>query len=251
MSEYLLTLLAFFIGFFAAFSVIELLIVFILNKLEKKHWEFVIDTLIRAKVHHGRAIEMIAIAGILIVLAVIWFLTPFFAVFGAAKPILKTFSFILLIVMVVIYFTTARKVVRLALERKVHQYIYFVISIIVFAFIVIMADQSYNAYQNYVHSQIVQPAVQTVQSTLDKNEETRLLAKFKEDYLAGRCEVVDYTSEEGVGVRHFVFVKTDIELASKQTVPSEIDFFKGYRCTDGENTFLLTDEGKWYWVISE
>ena len=78
-----------------------------------------VDKLIRAKVHHGRIIEMIAVAGILIVLAFIWFLTPLFGVLGAATPILKTFSLILLIVMVVIYFTTTRKMTKMALEKRV------------------------------------------------------------------------------------------------------------------------------------
>jgi len=92
MSENFIPLLAFFIGFFVVFSIIELLIIITLNRLGRKHWAFVIDNLIRAKVHHSKAIQMITAIGIIIILAFIWALTPFFEVIGAATPLLKTFS---------------------------------------------------------------------------------------------------------------------------------------------------------------
>lgn len=253
MSEDLIPLLAFFIGFFVAFSIIELFIIFALNRLSKKYWEFVIDELIRAKVHHGKLIQMMAIIGIIVVLAFIWFATPLSQVISAATPILKTFSIILLVVMVVIYFTTTRKMAKMALEKKVHQYIYFVISIIAFAFVVIMMDQSYNSYQNYIQTQFVETTTQNIQATLDEKEEERLIVQFKEDYLAGKCEDIDYSENLTAGFTHFVYIKTDLELASAKTGPvrEDMPYLKGQKCTDGENTFLLNEEGKWYWVIKE
>jgi hypothetical protein len=253
MSEDLIPLITFFIGFFVAFSIIELFIIFALNRLSKKYWEFVIDELIRLKVHHGKLIQVMALIGIIAVLAFIWFLTPLSQVIGTATPILKTFSIILFVVMVVIYFMTTRKMTKMALEKRVHQYIYFVISIIIFAFVVIMMDQSYNSYQNYIQTQFVETAAQNIQATLDEQEEQRLIAQFKKDYLAGRCEEINYTEELTTGLTHFVYIKTDLELASAQTVPVEEDmpYLKGQKCTDGENTFLLNEEGKWYWVIAE
>jgi hypothetical protein len=253
MSEHFIPLLAFFIAFFIAFLVIELVIIYMLNRLGKRYWAFVIDTLIRDKVHHGKAIEMIAAAGVIVILAFIWFLTPFFGVLGAATPVIKTFSLILLVAMAAVYFTATRKTIRMALEKKVHQYIYFVLSLIIFAFMVIMADQGYNAYQNYVQSQFVKPAVQTIESTIDKQEEERLITQFKEDYLAGRCKSVDYTEDLTSGLTHFVYIKTDKKLATDLSKPVEegMPYLKGQKCTDGENTFLLNEEGKWYWVITE
>ena len=244
----------FFSGFFIAFSLLELLIIFFLNRLEKKHWEFVIDTLIRAKIHHGRAVKMIALLGILLVLALIFFTTPFLDVLRAATPELKIFMAVLFAVMGLIYFTTTRKVTRMALEKKVHGYIYFLVSCIVFTFVVVMADQSYNAYQNYINSQFVYPATQKIQASQDKKEEDSLISKFREDYLAGKCEVVDYRKEKPTGLTHFIYARTDVDLTiAGATIVDEngMTLLKGNKCTDGKNTFLLTEGGKWYWVITE
>ena len=254
MSNSLVPLIAFFVAFVIAFSLIELLIIYILNRLEKKHWAFVIDTLIRAKVHHAKAIEMIALAGILLVLAFVFFTTPFLEIMKATTPILMYFSIVLLVAMIVVYAITARKLTIMALEKKVHRYIYFVISIIIFTFMMIIADQSYNSYQNYINQQFVDPAAQQIRAGIDQREESRLLTQFKEDYLSGRCEIFDYNEEGSADLTHFIYIETDLELASRPGTPVADPgslLLKGYKCTDGENTFLLTEEGKWYWVISE
>lgn len=251
MSENLVPLLAFFIAFFIAFSILELMIIWILNGLEKKYWAFVIDRLIRAKVHYGKTIGLIAAAGMALVFLLILFATPFFSILKAATPIVKKFSLILLMVMVLIYFTTTKKMTRMALEKKVHGYIYFMISLILYAFIIIMADQSYNSYKGYMNTTFTEPAVSNVESALDKNEENRLHEKFRDYYLSGKCEDMDYTLTEKGGLLHFVFVVEDADLAQKAPLPEDAPpALKGKKCTDGENTFLLTEQGRWYWVIS-
>ncbi|MBU1682349.1 hypothetical protein KJ742_00220 [Patescibacteria group bacterium] len=211
-----------------------------------------IDKLIRLKVHHGRAIELLAAAGILIVLGIVYFATPFFEILGAATPTMKILIICLLAVMLLIYITTTRKVTRMVLEKKVHRYIYFILSIIFFVFIVIMADQSFNSYQNYINTQFVDPTIKNIQFELDEREEKRLLTLFREDYLEGRCEQVDYSEKEEAGLTHFVYITTDIEFATMKTLEQSMGAPTiGYECTDGINSFILTDEGKWYWVIAE
>jgi len=252
MSDNFVPLLAFFIAFFIAFSLLELMIIWILNGLEKKHWAFVIDRLIRAKVHYGKAIGLIATAGMALVLLLILFATPFFSIFTAATPIVKNFSLILLLVMILIYFTTTRKMTRMALEKKVHGYIYFMISLILYAFIIIMADQSYNSYKGYMNTTFTEPVVSNVESALDKKEEERLHQQFRDYYLSGKCEDIDYTSLESEGLLHFVFVTEDADLVQSAPLPDGAPpALKGKKCTDGENTFLLTEQGRWYWVITD
>jgi hypothetical protein len=244
----------FFFAFFVAFSILELLIIFILNKLERQHWEFVIDTLIRAKVHHGRAIKIVALLGIFLVLALILLLTPFVDVVRAATQEFKTFIAILLTVMLVIYYTTTRKVTKMALEKRVHGYIYFLISCVVFTFVVIMADQSYNTYKNYMNSQLIEPAAQKISAEIDEQEAEKALSGFREDYLAGRCEAIDYKEEKPTAFTHFVYARTDDDLAvegAKMVDEKGLPLLKGHRCINGENTVLLTEAGKWYWVITE
>lgn len=244
-------LITFFIAFVIAFAVVELLFIYILNRLEKRYWVFVVDVLMRARLHHKRAIEIIAVIGIIITLIIALFGTPFLEVFRASKPILDAFMLVLLAAMILVYFVATRKATHLALEKQVHTYLYFVISIILFAFMTVMADQSYNSYQNYINKELVDPATQQIKAGISGMEEDRLLAKFREDYLAGECEDIDYSFIDNPGMIQFVYVTTDIELASRMTTPDDDFSLKGQKCSDGENTMLLTEGGKWYWVISE
>ncbi len=251
MYENLAPLITFFVAFVIAFTVVELLFIYILNRLEKKYWVFVVDVLMRARLHHKRIIGIIAIIGMLVVISLVLFATPLVEVLRASKPILKTFSAVLLMAMVLVYLLTTRKMTHLALEKQVHTYIYFVVSIILFAFMMIMADQSYNSYQNYINTELVNPATRQIKTEISKIEEERILSQFKKDYLAGECEYIDYSQIDNPGLVQFVYVETDIELASKITTPDEGFELKGQKCTDGENTMLLTEGGKWYWVVSE
>ncbi|MBU0727050.1 hypothetical protein KKA95_00010 [Patescibacteria group bacterium] len=250
-AENIIPSLLFFLAFFIAFSLVELLFILLLNRLEKRNWEFVIDHLIRLKVHHGKLVSIIGGLGIFVVLMSALIFTPFFKVIYYASTELAVLSVLLIFVMVVIYATTTRKMVRLDLEKKVHGYIYFIVSFILYVFIVTLASQSYNSYQNYVNKTFVDPTVKEVQTKLDEQEEERLLTLFREDYLNGDCIEVDYAEKEATGLTHFIYITTDIEFATMKTIEDSMTTFKGYECTDGENTFMLTDEGKWYWVISE
>lgn len=251
MSDNIAPLLVFFLAFLIAFTVVELLFIYILNRLEKRYWIFVVDVLMRARLHHKRIIGIIAIIGIMVVISLVLFVTPFIEVARASKPILKTFSLVLLVAMVLVYFFTARKMTKLALEKQVHSYLYFVISIILFAFMTIMADQSYSSYQNYINTELVNPATQQIKSEISGMEEESLLVQFKKDYLAGECEYIDYSQIEDPGLIQFVYITTDIELASGMTNPDEEFLLEGQKCTDGENAMLLTEGGRWYWVVTE
>lgn len=242
----------FFFSFFVAFSLVELLLIFVLNRLSRKYWEFVIDHIIRVKVHYGRVFEVAAIFGIVALLILVYFRTPFFTVIQSTTPVLKVFAVLQLLIMVLIYFTTTRKFTHLALERKVHQYMYFVVSLILFVFIIILADDSYTAYRKFINTQFVTPAVENIQTQIDEQKKESLLKKFSGDLAAGKCSSFDYTQQKGPGLTHFVFVAFDPALAEPSAAPlgQGMPSLKGKVCTDGVDSFLITEQGQWYWVIS-
>lgn len=242
--------LIFFLAFFVAFSLVELLFILLLNRLEKRNWEFVIDHLIRLKVHHGKLVSFIAAIGILILLGAVYLFTPFFTIIANLSGTLVVLSVCLIAVMLIIYITTTRKVIRLDLEKHVHGYMYFMISFILYVFIVTLSSQSYGVYQNYVNKRFVTTTLKGVQKQLDEKEEKKILNLFRKEIREGGCEYVDYTQKEGSGLTHFIYVTTDEEFI--ETVGSvQEPLLKGKECSNEENTFLLNSKGKWYWVIAE
>ena len=138
----------------------------------------------------------------------------------------------------------------MALEKRIHSYIYFITSFVLYVVIVIASSQSYITYQSYINQKFVNPTVKNFVSKIDKNKETKLLERFRKDYMNGKCESVDYSEKEEFGITHFVYIKTDIEL-TKIPIINQETIFKGAKCTNGESTFLLTENGKWFWVIVE
>ena len=52
--------LIFFLAFFIAFSLLELILIFILNRFAAGHWVFFIDKIIRFQLHHRFAIRVFA-----------------------------------------------------------------------------------------------------------------------------------------------------------------------------------------------
>ena len=242
----------FFFFFFLAFSVMELILVFILNRLMRKYWEFVVDRVIRLKVHYSNAIRNTAVISIVLLVALFCAYTPIIRVLTKATPALQSFAVVMVFTMVLIYFATARKMAKLVLEKRIHQYLYFVTSLILYVFIVILAHESYVAYQNFVNTQLVNPTVENVRAGLDAQKQEALLNQFREEARTGKCLPIDYSKIKGIGVKQFLFMAQDPEFASPGSLaePVGIGALKGHSCTDGKNTFLLTDEGRWYWVIS-
>ncbi len=243
--------LLFFFFFFLAFSVMELILVFILNRLMRRYWEFVVDRVMRLKVHYGNAIRNTALISILLLIVLLGAYTPIISVIAGASPALQSFAVAMVFVMVLIYFATARKMVKLVLEKRIHQYLYCVVSLVLYVFFVVFANESYVAYREYVNSQLVNPTIANVQAGLDERKKEDLLNKFREEARDGKCTIVDYSKRKTLGVKQFLFMVQDAEFAipGKEALQG-VAALKGRSCTDGENTFLLTEAGLWYWVIS-
>jgi len=243
--------LIFFLFFFISFAFIELIFIFSLNRLISKYWKFVIDIIIRAKVRYGKLIQIAAISLIILLLLIVYFLTPFFQVFTSATPVLRNLSIILFFVILLIYFTTTRRMSKMALEKRVNRYIYFILSIVFYVGIVIAANSSYGAYQDYINTKFVSPTIQKVRATLSEQEKTNLLSQFKQDLEDGKCTFFDYSKQNNGGMIHFVFIARDDGATADEEIASEISALHGQVCSDTESTFLLTEDGVWYWVIVE
>lgn len=246
--------LLFFISFFIVFSLFELIIVFFLNRMERKHWEFMIDVVIRAKVHYAKVIKwsVLTVFAALVIFLILF--TPFLEVFETASGELKLFAAFLALAMVLIYFLNVRKNTKLDIEKKIYKTVFFILSIVIYVIILIIANESYGRYKEYINTQVINPAIEEVGKISERQEEEELLNKFREMYLNGDCADVDYSQNNGGGsVINFVLVSAEPEL-SFGDITEFADpkaQFRGKGCTDGENSFLLNGLGRWYWVIEE
>lgn len=156
--------------------------------------------------------------------------------------------------MALLYSVNIRKGTKLEVERKIYRAIFFIISVTLYVFILVIANESYGAYVNFVNTQLVNPAVQKIESSLEDQKREELLSTFRQNYLNGECEPIDYTErEEEAGITNFLYITTDPGLAKGGMYdPSDPQtYLKGYACSDSENTFLLTNQGAWYWVTEE
>ena len=247
--------LIFFAIFSIVFSLLELIVIFFLNRLGRRHWEFMIDVVIRSKVHHGKLIKGIVLIIIAILVAWILLLTPLMEVVMSATQELKLLALLLALVMFLIYSINIRKAVRLDIEKKIYKTIFLIISLILYTFILILANKSYGRYVQYVSTQFVEPTVKGIETVIAEQEEKQLLEKFRQSYLNDECVTIDYTQiKEDRKVRNFVFIKSEPELAYGESYIDREEpttFLKGKACSDEENTFLLTEQGDWYWVIDE
>ncbi len=247
--------LIFFIVFTVIFSLVELIFALILNGMERKHWEFMIDVVIRTKVHHSLAIRVILFAVIGgAVGALIWF-TSLTDVFVSLPKELKLFAILLPLLMFLIYQINIRKSARLDIEKKIYGILFFVFSLIFYVVILLIAQRSYGTYVDYVNQKLVNPTVQKVERAMEEKEESKLLEKFRLKYQEGGCNPADYTKEEKEKLlKNLLLIAREPELAfgdKTVDVNNPEESFRGMACSDGEYTYLLVENGNWYWVSEE
>ncbi len=243
--------LLFFIVFSVVFSFLELLLVFFLNSLGRKYWEFMIDVVIRSRVHHGGVIRAVLAFAIASVVAVVVLFTPMVDVLVRGGGEMRLFALVLALVMALFYSITIRKSARTEIERNIYRMVFFLVSIALYIVILYVAEKSYGDYVRYVNAKFINPTVQVVSNTLENREKDRLLGQFREMNAQGLCVPADY-SESKVALTNFVLVETDPGLAYGQGEPDPANpkgYLKGRACSDGKETFLLTEWGSWYWVI--
>ncbi|MBN2096818.1 hypothetical protein JW752_05520 [Candidatus Peregrinibacteria bacterium] len=248
--------LIFFLVFLVTFSLLEIIVIFLLNRIGQANWQFMIDTVIRAKVYHGRLIRWLVIITLMIFVICMLFCTPLLELLVTASNEMRLFAVLLALVMVLIGLINIRKSSPVAIGRKIYHILFFIISFFLYIFILTAAQESYQSYAAYIQTQLIEPTVKTVELVKEEREEDRLLEKFRQQYQEGKCTDADYTKIEGrqVVVKSFVLVASEPALAFSNT-PINLEDpkadLKGKKCTDGENTFLLTGHGNWYWITED
>ncbi len=248
--------LLFFFVFLVTFSILELIVIFLLNRIGRQNWEFMIDVVIRSKVHYGKLIQWAVLLALAAFVLGVIFYTPLLSILVSASKELQLFALVLALVMALMYSVNIRKSSRLDIEKKIYRVIFFVISIFLYIFILVLANESYGSYAQFVRTQFVAPTVKTVEIAKEEREEEILLAKFRQQYLDNKCDDADYTEEGGkqIIVKSFLLIESDPELAFSDepiNLKEPKDNLKGKKCTDGENIFLLTGQGNWYWITED
>ena len=247
--------LIFFIAFSVIFSLVELILALILNGMERKHWEFMIDVVIRAKVHHHFAIKVITSVMLIMLIGSVLWLTPLIDVIINFPKELKIFALFLPLLMFLIYWINVRRSARLEIEKKIYSGVFFIFSLILYIVILLIAQSSYGDYVDYVNNKLVAPTVQKLEQVKHKKEESNLLKKFRIQYQEGKCSEADYTKEEKETLlKNLLLIAREPELAfGDKTVDinNPEESLRGMACSDGEHTYLLVENGNWYWVSEE
>lgn len=245
--------IAFFIAFFVAYSLVEALIILLLNRLIFRTWGFTPEKLIKSQELYGQKIKIGTLISIVILLVLLIRFTGLIGVLQAATPEVKVLAVETFLAMILIYLTTTRPLTRFDVERSIHKYLYVYLSIIVFTFTMLTADRSYASYKDFINANVT-ATIRGVEQTLESREKDALVDEFRQQIYRGQCPETDFTkTSQKNGITNFVYVTTSSDLIRADvSYDDDLDVNKDLRgrlCTDGAQTFLLTDHGRWYWVI--
>ncbi len=247
--------LLFFIAFSVIFSILEMLLVLVLNQLTHQNWEWFVDVVIRTKVHHKRLVRIISLLLVgFLILGVIIF-TPLVEILTLASYEFRWFAAALGLVMVLIFIFSVRDNTKLHIQRKIYGLLFFIISILVYVQILSIANGSYDDYKRYISERFIDPAVTQIEKVSDEREQEEILNHLRTAYLAGKCKSVDYTKEEKENLlKNIQLIAQEPELAFGDkfvNIDDPEESLRGKACSDGAATLLLIENGNWYWVNEE
>lgn len=245
-------LLLFFVVFFMAFSFLQTVIVYIINHFIRKHWEVIVDKLLSKVVHHKTLTRALFIGSLALVFGVLAWFTPIIDVLVGGKSSVKILGAILGLEMFVVYFI-ADRTIKIKIEKRIHLYVYAVLSFLSFTGIMVMAEAGYDVYETSIKSALVAPIVENIEEKYEAQVEERLFTVMRENAKAGKCPYFDYADSEVTGgITQFFFLKDDLAL-KEEGASDEVDTrqpLAGKRCIH-ETTFILTPQGKWYQVLEQ
>ena len=236
-------------------SVLELVVILLLNQLERKNWEWVVDVLIRSEVHHKKMIKyaLIIVIGVLFIILIT--LTPLVPMLAMASAEFRLFALLLALLMLLIYSINLRKSTKISIEKKIYGIVFFMLSLLLYFLIIITAYGSYKSYIEYVNKHFIKPAVTSVETVLEEREKNRLLSEAHQAYKEGKCVSVDYIKEQKkILIKNIILIAQEPELAfgdKTVNIDNPEESLKGISCTVGEDTMLLIENGNWYFVREE
>ena len=247
--EHALPLLIFLVVSFLAFYFVETIILFILNFLIRRYWKFVVDSLLHTIVRHRVLMRALALVSIAAVIFLLFRFTALADLLVGGSQALRLLALILLLTMIVIYRIGSRSLTKVVIEKRIHLYVFTLLSLLAFTGIMTAAQGGYAIYEKTINKAFVDPIVGNIEQQYEKRVEDRLLEIFAEQVKAGQCE--DLLAENGsAGVTNLIFIKEDPSLTEKEPVPAAEGVPAGKVCVH-ETKFLLTPEGKWYEMIEQ
>lgn len=249
--EHALPLLIFLVVSFLAFYFVETIILFILNALIHRYWKFVVDSLLHTIVRHRVLMRALSLGSVAAVICLLFRFTTLADILVGGSQALRMLALILLLTMIVIYLTGSRSLTQVVIEKRIHLYVFSILSLLAFTGIMITAQKGYAVYEEKINEAFVQPIVENIEQQYEKRIEDRLLELFTAQVKNGECADYDYADKEGTGVTNFMFIQKDPLLAEENPkVRAAGEPLAGKLCVH-ETKFLLTPEGKWYEVLEQ
>lgn len=253
--EIIIPSIGFFAAFFLAYLLVEMMVVVILNRLIFRAWGIATQITDYPKLKRNHRLELgvslfIAFSTIALVLR-----SRLIELLLVSQLGTRLFALEAFLGMVLIYSITTHQLVRDDFIQKVHKYLYFYLSSIVFVVCIILADRYYGTFQNYIRANIIVPIANDRSLVMENKLRQELLADFRYRVKKGTCPRVDFTTPNQIGiVRNMVYVTTHPDLNISKTPilrSNPRDYLTGWLCDDLRASFLLTEHGQWYWVVQE
>ena len=243
----------YFVFLFAIFSFMEVLILFYLSHAESHYGERVARVVAALQANYGKAKLLFNAAGLALLLTGLYFASPILKGDVTHTPELTIFSGLMLVGVSLTYHLLTHAKVRLQIARVADRIAYWVLSILVYAFMIILVHQRFPQYKQFINDQIVTPAYAAVTLRLQEAREHELLTHFRQMLRQNLCPYKDFRDQKNAQdiIHQFVYVTTEAGLASSSGPLDPSDpgnIIRGKTCTDGNDTFVLTSAGNWYWV---
>ena len=250
--QYVIPNLLFFVVIFLIFTIAQAVIVLFLQWLEHKNHDRLMALALKSYKHYRKIQLIFRLAGILLIILAILIILPYFDP-NNLKPETTIFAGFMLLVITVVYFIVTNLKGKFSIRKRGDKIIYVLLSLILYIFILFLIDQKLPNYRIYVYNNMVNPVIAGIVNQSDANQQEQLLNQFRDMAKTEQCTLKNYKNEKYTGVIHnFLYVATDADLKiiKGPMLPHNNDAkIKGRNCTNGKETFLLTDYGEWYWVI--
>ncbi|MBU1017912.1 hypothetical protein KKA33_02675 [Patescibacteria group bacterium] len=250
--EIIVPSIAFFFAFFLAFTLMEMMVVLLLNGFVFKHWGFVVDVVMRVKVRHGTLMRFATLLLMTVFIGVLLKYTAVLRILDSATLEEKLYAGQTFLVILLTYRLATGHLMELTFLKQIHRYLFIYLSVVVYVLMILLVNSQYDNYQRLINATVVHPIGENVKVVMENYQRKKILNEMRRLVHNDRCPRVDYMLDLTKGLtKHFIYVTTDPDLATLQEVLSDApkNYTIGRACTYANETFLLTDYGQWFWVI--
>lgn len=229
------------------FFLVEMIIIALLNQIEKHHWVWMVDVLLYEESRHRPLFKFGLIAIILLLIIALFLFTPLISILVTNSP-LKTLAIGLLIILAITFLVSIYGSHNLAIERRLYSVIFMALSVVSYGMVLSVAQVQYKPYAEYFQSKIIQPAEKELRSASESSLQKKLLTSFRQEYYSGNCKAVDYTKQDRSEIiTQLIWVANEAGRTPGSTGNTK-EILKGWECQKDDITFILSSNNKWYWV---